>query len=61
MRKEKREKKGIPPFFPHPRNNSFKEITPCPSQHHLIKLFHFPSSLEPHILKEPFERRNKFK
>jgi len=46
---KKREKKGIPPFFPHPRNNSFKKITPCPSQHHLIKLFHFPSSLKPHI------------
>jgi hypothetical protein len=50
----RKEKKGIPPppLFPHPRNNSLRKIIPCPSYHHLIKLFHFPSSLKPHIQKE---------
>jgi hypothetical protein len=57
MRKDKkREKKGIPPFFHHTRNNSWKNITPYPSQYHLIKLLYFSSSLKLHMFKKPFER-----
>jgi hypothetical protein len=56
---EKKGKKVISPFFPHPRNNSLTKKTPYPSQYHLIKLFYFSSSLKPHILKKPFERPKK--
>jgi hypothetical protein len=53
MRKDKRkEKKGIPPFFGHTRNNSRKKITPYPSLYHLIKLLYFSSSLKLHIFKK---------
>ncbi len=54
MRKDKkREKKGIPPFFCHTRNNSWKKITPYPSQYHLIELLYFSNSLKLHIKKNP--------
>jgi hypothetical protein len=48
----RKEKKGKPPFFPHPRNNSLKKKTHYPSQYHLIKLLHFSSSSKPPHLKK---------
>jgi hypothetical protein len=56
MKSEKKGEKGIPPFFPHPRNNS-KNKTPYLSQYCLIKLLYFSSSLKPHIKKKTLLER----
>jgi hypothetical protein len=49
MRKEKKEKKGIPPFFPHPRNNFLKKNSlPLPIPHNKTPLFCIKT---PHLKK----------